>query len=545
MFGSKEARNYAKVFWPEGPIKKRNMKNIRKYYDLYSKGNYGEIDDQTFLDLTLESLYTKLDKCYSTAGQSILYNCLRVPKRENIELNRRNEFIEFYREANNESKRLDIQEIMFNLGTDKNGDFLELINNTYSENNFKKIMYFFLGRVMMVLLLIISILVTPYALIALIVMGAINAIISNFERNPDFLGKNDNENKNSAKPFGGIAYSARIISSAVQISKLNVPQLEYYKIQIDMALENIGKNQKKLVLIGNLLGNSDNVGLKQGFFEAFCGMTLHMENAYYSMIGEVQKNKNGLKLLYSLLGEIDALVAVAGYKEETAYEFTKPIFVDDTDSFEIKQGAHPLIKDVVKNSIEMDKKGIVLTGTNMSGKSTFLRMLGINIVLAQSFDFVHAEKYKAPFLNLITSISPEDDITSGKSYYLAEAESMLRIINSLDGEFKVFCAIDEIFRGTNPVERIAASEEILKYIQKRNTVSIVATHDKELTDLLEATHSFYHFSERVSESEGLSFDYKLKEGKLKTRNAIKLLKYIGYPKEIVDGAYENIDKNNL
>ncbi|MGL4740958.1 MAG: MutS-related protein [Sarcina sp.] len=544
MFNRNEARNYARVFWPEGPVKKRNMKNIRRYYDLYSKGSYGEIDDQTFLDLTLEELYVKLDKCYSTAGQSILYNSLRVPTRENIELNRRNEFIEFYRAKENENKRLDIQEIMYNLGIDKKGDFLELINSNYSENNFKKIIYFILGRVIMIILLLLSIFVTPYAITALIVMGAINAIISNFERNPDFISRDNNEKEGKGKPFAGIAYSARLISSAVKISKLNIAELEYYKIQIDMALENIGKNQKKLVLIGNLLGNNNDVGLKQGLFEAFCAVTLHMENAYYSMIGEVQKNKNGLKLLYSLLGEIDALVAVAGYKEESIYGFTKPVFVEDKESFEIEEGAHPLIKDVVKNSIEMDKKGIVLTGTNMSGKSTFLRMLGINIVLAQSFNFVHAKKYKAPFLNLITSISPEDDITSGKSYYLAEAESMLRIINSLDGKFKVFCAIDEIFRGTNPVERIAASEEILKYIQKRNTVSIVATHDKELTDLLEATHSFYHFSERVSESEGLSFDYKLKVGKLKTRNAIKLLKYIGYPKEIVDGAYENIDKNN-
>ncbi|MGL4452676.1 MAG: MutS-related protein, partial [Sarcina sp.] len=153
--------------------------------------------------------------------------------------------------------------------------------------------------------------------------------------------------------------------------------------------------------------------------------------------------------------------------------------------------------------------------------------------------------YKAPFLNVVTSISPEDDINTGKSYYLAEAESMLRILNALDGKYKVFCAIDEIFRGTNPVERIAASEEILKYVQKRNSISIVATHDRELTDILVKTHNFYHFSEKVSESKGLSFDYKLKSGILTTRNAIKLLKFVGYPDEIVDGAYRSIDNNNL
>ena len=123
---------------------------------------------------------------------------------------------------------------------------------------------------------------------------------------------------------------------------------------------------------------------------------------------------------------------------------------------------------------------------------------------------------------------------------MAEAEALLRIIKALDGKLPVFCAIDEIFRGTNPVERIAASSEILKYIQNRNCISIVATHDRELTSILKDTHDFYYFSEDVDDEKGLKFDYKIKHGISKTRNAIKLLKFIGYPNEIINGAYEEI-----
>ncbi len=174
----------------------------------------------------------------------------------------------------------------------------------------------------------------------------------------------------------------------------------------------------------------------------------------------------------------------------------------------------------------------------MSGKSTFLRMLGINIVFAQSFNFVLAENYEASFFNVVSSISPSDDVNAGKSYYMAEAESILRIIKATEKPLPIFCAIDEIFRGTNPVERIASSAEILKYINSKKAISIVATHDRELADILKDYYDFFYFSEDVNNSEGLSFDYKLKQGVSQTKNAIKLLKYIGYPDEIIENSFE-------
>lgn len=141
-------------------------------------------------------------------------------------------------------------------------------------------------------------------------------------------------------------------------------------------------------------------------------------------------------------------------------------------------------------------------------------------------------------MHLVSSISPKDDIISGKSYYLSEAEGISRIIKALNKDVTVFCPIDEIFRGTNPVERISASAEILKYINDRNSISIVATHDRELVDMLNEEYDFYYFCEKVTSDEGLSFDYKIKKGINKEKNAIKLLKYIGYPEEIIIKALE-------
>ncbi|MBC8059705.1 MAG: hypothetical protein H7Y18_03475 [Clostridiaceae bacterium] len=86
--------------------------------------------------------------------------------------------------------------------------------------------------------------------------------------------------------------------------------------------------------------------------------------------------------------------------------------------------------------------------------------------------------------NIVSSISPKDDLNQGKSLYLAEVESILRIIKALEKKRPVFCPIDELFRGTNPIERISTSAEILRYLNKHKTISIVATHDRELVNIL-------------------------------------------------------------
>ena len=126
------------------------------------------------------------------------------------------------------------------------------------------------------------------------------------------------------------------------------------------------------------------------------------------------------------------------------------------------------------------------------------------------------------------------------SYYLGEAEALLRILNSLEGNITTFCMIDEIFRGTNPIERVASSTEIIKYIMNRNALALIATHDLELTEVDKDKYECYYFSELVDEKEGLKFDYLMKKGVSPTRNAIKLLKFIGYPEEIIEGANERV-----
>jgi DNA mismatch repair ATPase MutS len=202
-------------------------------------------------------------------------------------------------------------------------------------------------------------------------------------------------------------------------------------------------------------------------------------------------------------------------------------------------GRHPLLNRPVPNSITVDREGIIITGCNMSGKSTFLRTLGVNALFAQTICTCLASSYKGSFLRVMTSISRGDNLVGGKSYYLAEAEALLRIIKASGHGAPCLCILDEMFRGTNSLERINASSEILRYLVNHNCLAVIATHDYELTELVGNLYKCYYFSETI-EKDGISFDYRIKDGVSKNRNAVRLMDYLGYPREIIDSTNKKI-----
>lgn len=319
-----------------------------------------------------------------------------------------------------------------------------------------------------------------------------------------------------------------------KISKIKDEEIQYKVDELKDQLQALNKVKRSIRMVGIINSAS-------GVLECLAIPFLLEEKIYYRSSKYLKEKQDDILKLYYLVGEFDALASIAIYEKNNSENCTTPKFIDEV-SLKINEGIHPLLKKPVANSIEIAKKGIVLTGTNMSGKSTFLRMVSINIIFAQCFDFVLAQGYEGCFFNVVSSLSPKDDITNGKSYYLAEAEGILRIIKATEKNIPLFCLIDEIFRGTNPIERIASSAEILKYLMKnQKTLCIVATHDKELSEILKDDYDFYYFSESVNKDKGLAFDYKIKHGISRTRNAIRLLEYIGYPKEIINNAYKRIE----
>jgi len=252
------------------------------------------------------------------------------------------------------------------------------------------------------------------------------------------------------------------------------------------------------------------------------------------VLRELESKKENIRMLFDYVGEIDCGISIASLRDGEL-KTCKPVFINCIKEFLVVNLCHPLIRDCANNDLKIKGKSVLITGSNMSGKTTFLRTIAVNSILAQSINTCFADEFKTPVLKQFSSIRIKDDLFEGKSYYIQEVNTMRSLIEAADLPCQNLFLLDEVFKGTNTVERIAAAKAILSYLNKGNNIVIVSTHDIELASLLGNKYDLYHFTEMI-ENDELLFDHKIKPGELKTRNAIKILELSQYPKEIIDEA---------
>ena len=247
----------------------------------------------------------------------------------------------------------------------------------------------------------------------------------------------------------------------------------------------------------------------------------------------VQRHAPAIRTVFEAVGYVDCALAVASFRRRHAT--CVPHFGPAAAGIRLQGGYHPLVPGCVPNDLTLAGPGVLLTGSNMAGKTTFMRTLGVNALLAQTIATCPATTYRAPFCRVLTSLSLADSLPTGKSYYLVEAETMRQLLLACDaapGSYLLL--LDELFKGTNTQERIAANQAVLAYLQPRSWV-VAATHDGELGALLQPSFVEYHFCETVT-AEDWYFDYHLKAGPLTTRNAIRLLARLHYPAQVIADA---------
>ncbi|MDB5234159.1 MAG: hypothetical protein JWR44_1152 [Hymenobacter sp.] len=254
---------------------------------------------------------------------------------------------------------------------------------------------------------------------------------------------------------------------------------------------------------------------------------------YHNTRRQVQTHAGAIRAVFEGVGYADCALAVASFRERHAH--CTPQFATNDAGLHLRAACNPLVPGCVPNDLAVNGASVLLTGSNMSGKTTFMRTIALNALLAQTVATCPAAAYTGPFRRVISSINLADSLPEGKSYYFAEAEAVLRFIRAAeaDGGSYLF-VLDELFKGTNTIERIAATKAVLAYLQARSLV-VASTHDGELGELLTPLFTEYHFSETVSETDWY-FDYQLKPGPLTTRNGIRLLARAGYPEAIVQDA---------
>ena len=504
------------------------------YFNFYVIGKYFEnnehknkafhiISQKVKTDLDIDDLFKFIDRTSSKIGQQYLYFKLRTIGSIESLLKfdvLSNLFL------NNETLRLKSQLILSKINSENSYDLEKLITDKPIEKpTYLKFIY---ASSLTSVLLIILTFFNPLFSLLLLPVFFINTIFHY-------------KNKENVTYYTNAVYQlSRALKVSKELSSTNEIKQHFSDISF---IKKVSAIQTKTEFIGFEKQLSNEYALFFWFIIELIKIQFMVEYIlFYSFIDSITKEKESIEKLFCFIGEIDSAISIASLKagenKLCTPNFTKEKQLISSEIY------HPLIDNCITNNINLTSTSMLLTGSNMSGKTTFIRTIAINSILAQTLNVCFAKEYAAPFFKVYSSIRITDDLLKDTSYYLEEVLTVKKLVDAAKNEENCLFVLDEIFKGTNTIERISGGKAILSYLNKKNHTVLVSTHDIELTDLLvKENYELFHFSELI-ENEELYFDHKLKSGKLKTRNAIKILELYKYPSEIIVDA-RKIEKNNF
>ena len=470
------------------------------------------IDDITWNDLLMDDVYNRINHTMSVCGEQYLYYMMRRTEEDEALLRKRIETLELFQKNPDQLK--DIQYHLMEYGKNRSFDFSKYFFEHSGDIAEKNIRY-----VLQAVLLLLS----PLLFLIDRSLGIVTAFLLAGNIITHYTGS-----KRIRKNLTVLTWIVDLIKCGEKIKRKNYAVLKDFPLR--KALRDV--HSMKIKGFHYFIFESQNIILE--YLKAAFLLELILYGKFMKLL---QEKRNEFLQLYCLLGKIDSYISVASVRG-TYPVWCTPEFLQEGPLRTIQKKAyHPLISYPVPNDLYMDKC-ILITGSNASGKSTFLKTVAINAIFAQTICTCFAEKYRSSIVNVYTSMALRDDIVSQESYYIVEIKSLKRILDAVEVKKNVLCFIDEVLRGTNTIERIAASSEILKNFSRSGALCMAATHDIELAEILEELYENYHFQEHITDDD-ITFDYILYPGKTGTRNAIQLLRLMGYPPEIVEKAHNN------
>ncbi|MBQ9991460.1 MAG: hypothetical protein IJP31_11070 [Lachnospiraceae bacterium] len=482
------------------------------------------IDDLTWADLGMDDLFCQMAYTGSSVGDDYLYYLLHHPAGSGMELERLEEKIAYYQE--NAGERLKLQVLFHEMGRLQNyslSRYIQFMEDMEPGKNFR---HHAANGLLLLSLLLMTVRTGPG--FGLFLLCLCYNFLSYFRY------------KREMEPcLASFRYILTLLKNAEKIAGALTPVWKKEQEKLKEELKQFNRFRKNSYLLGSGGGAG---GQEMEILLDYLRMCFHLDIIKFnSMLDELQQKADSLWELYSLLGELDSCLAIGAYRAWLP-GWCIPDFTEKKELI-LEEGYHPLVEDAVPNSLVMDKN-VLLTGSNASGKSTFLKTMGINILLAQTINTCTAKGLKLPICQLYTAISLKDNVRLKESYYMAEIRAIKRILDSAGEERQVVCMVDEVLKGTNTVERIAASTQILRKMSREGILCIAATHDSELTRILEKEYQNYHFEEEMAEGD-VHFSYQLKSGSASSSNAIRLLEEMGYGKEVTLGARAMIEEYKI
>lgn len=478
------------------------------------------VDDITWNDAEGETLFASMNKCYSSCGEEYLYHTLR-----HFDINNDEEEIKKYTSQTdalieNADIRVKLQLLLATLGKTGKHSVFEYISLL---SDVKKVPLIVFYLIWLIYILVIGSYFIDVTLgVCLTITWMIICVIIYISHN-----------KKVQNYFTSFEYIVRTLMISEKVVKLNVPFYEEENgalAELRKKLKGVKTAYLSFIKQSNRTGIADMMSGMTALLNCFFLVDIFF---FYKMLKYVIENEDAYDELFAILGKMETEVCVANLKASLE-DACVPVFTDDKNIKAVDM-IHPLVKNCVSNSFE-NEKGMLITGSNASGKSTFLRAVLVNAILSESVHLACAKEFALKPALLYSSMSLSDSLGSGESYYMAEINSIKRIIDAKESGENIICFLDEVLRGTNTVERVAAATKILEFLTGDNIITLAATHDIELTYLLEKEYDNHFFREEIKkdeyDKEDIYFSYKIYDGRSDTRNALKLLKIKEYPEEI-------------
>lgn len=522
MFNNRINKNRENLLKAFGNLKEDSFdfERIEAYFRKKDNSKAFQIlSDKTCNDLDFHELFMFVDRTSSKVGQQYLYNKLRTIPFDSKENDGFEDLIDEL--TNNPEFRVTIQSQLSKL----NNRDSYYIKSLFQDEHLKQPKWFFIVRLLSItsLLSLILMLFNSMFFFVLLTVFVINFGIHYW-------------NKRNLNQY---------IASLPQLLRLNGVARELFKNDL---LKPINPNLSESISIIDKVKNrmsffkleeklqNDFETLIWVLMELFKVLFLLEPLLLFMVLNKLDSKRKEIEDIFIFVGRIDSLVSIASLRKGLD-KYCKPTVIQEPKVIIAKEVYHPLILDCVGNSIQVNRNSILLTGSNMSGKTSFIRTIGINVITGLTLNTCFAEQFSMSRMRVFSAIRISDDLMNDRSYYFEEVLTIKEMIDRSENGASNLFLLDEIFKGTNTVERISAGKAVLSYLAKTDNIVFVSTHDIELADLLKETYELYHFSEKV-DNKTVDFDYKLKDGKLKNRNAIKILQINDYPDTIINEAIE-------
>jgi DNA mismatch repair ATPase MutS len=489
--------------------------SIRILFELtLPSSNYAIVDEKTWADLDMDAVFQGIDTSITSVGQQYLYRKLRLLETSSSKLEEDFKVTTLFQQHRDTREELQLCLKMLKQGDAKL--VTKALFETFPIASFPK-----LGIVAWSLLSLSTIFFAlklggGFLFILLLI------VIANFSISRYFEVVSNHTSDI-------LYYLYNLTSVSERIAKLELP----FRIPACDALRNhsnsIRRLKKKMKLVA-VSQSSESILINNCMY--FLNLTFPYDLLIYSIsIKAIARERELMKDCYLYIGSIDSSIATASYIERNTHicnpELTNTNEMDFIDTY------HPLVKGYISNSFQTKGQSILVTGSNMAGKTTFIKTIGVNVILSLTLWICHATQARIPVLDIFSSIKTEDGLLEGKSFYFSELERLNTFIEKAAQGKKCLFLIDEIYRGTNTVERIAGAAAVLQELASKNLV-FVTTHDIELATLLGEQFELWHFEETGDLAK--PFDFKIRSGLCRTRNALKLMASMGYPEHITERA---------